>query len=307
MVVHVAADYPVSLGVIHDWDATVRNHASLAALTVLVYEYFTTLSTEVAVIWRGHFSVTKALFLVLRYGALALQIGSQTFFAVAEQKYPVPKISCLAWHSCQTVVFQILLLSVEYIQVRKVYAIYSEYRNYFICLRIFRVFNFALVSFTTVSTLRILSYDGACLVGNIPWHVACFGALASSTQVILTFLTVCPKVMWRSHSAVLSIVTRDTFLTCAGLLAMCIIISTHASVLAHVIPTFFISLLSICGCRMVTNLLSAETTEEPPPDRGTICSGPVQLTSFLSLEEGMPSLTRSRSDLMQSPIMYPGL
>lgn len=157
--------------------------------------------------------MTKALFLVLRYGALALQMYVYISLSATSHEQCCPlapqwlsnilcrrrtevsgsedillslallpngRLSDPAFvrrvHSSKKryVVISVTLLSLCLIH-SVVYAIYSEYRNYFICLRIFRVFNFALVSFTTVSTLRILSYDGACLVGNIPWHVACFG------------------------------------------------------------------------------------------------------------------------------------
>ncbi|KDQ32672.1 hypothetical protein PLEOSDRAFT_164954 [Pleurotus ostreatus PC15] len=134
---------------------TVREYTYLASLTVLVYEYFTTLYLEVDFIWN----ISQALFFSLD------RTGQD----------PYTYRQCIAWHSFQTASFQTLLFVVECIQTMKIQALYAGNRKMLWTLHSFRAVALCLMTYTTVATLILLSYDGACIVSSVPWHVVWFG------------------------------------------------------------------------------------------------------------------------------------
>lgn len=56
-----------------------------------------------------------------------------------------------------------------------VHALYSERRKTLYMLHLFRTISFIMITYTTVATLLVLSYDGACIVSDIPQQVTWFG------------------------------------------------------------------------------------------------------------------------------------
>lgn len=106
-------------------------------------------------------------------------------------------------------------------------------------LHSFRAVALCLMTYTTVATLILLSYDGACIVSSVPWHVVWFGyvifpisphliqcmhygnslrsfrATAIITQAIISIAGLSPTAIrdLRRQSTLFAIITRDSFFT----------------------------------------------------------------------------------------------
>ncbi|KAF4603032.1 hypothetical protein EYR38_003437 [Pleurotus pulmonarius] len=266
----------------------VREYTYLASLTVLVYEYFTTLYLEVDFIWKPPITFIKCLFFASRYLALVSQIISQALFFSLDRtgRDPYTYRQCIAWHSFQTASFQTLLFVVECIQTMKIQALYAGNRKMLWTLHTFRAVALCLMTYTTVATLILLSYDGACIVSSVPWHVVWFGATAIITQAIISIAGLSPTAIrdLRRQSTLFAIITRDSFFTFLLVTTLSAVIITHASLLAPIIPSLFITTLSISGCRMIINMLETENRSGR-----TLQTGSVHLTSLLNALGSMTS------------------
>ncbi|KAF4579635.1 hypothetical protein EYR36_001453 [Pleurotus pulmonarius] len=145
----------------------------------------------------------------------------------------------------------------------KVHALYSERRKTLYMLHLFRTISFFLITYTTVATLLVLSYDGACIVSDIPQQVTWFGALAIFSQLIVTFLGMSPSVLKEilRQSSLIATMSRDSFFMFGIVTIFSAIIIRYAALMAHVIPQFFLSTLSVIGCRMILNTLETASRE----------------------------------------------
>ncbi|KAJ8520536.1 hypothetical protein ONZ45_g2678 [Pleurotus djamor] len=127
-------------------------------------------------------------------------------------------------------------------------------------------------------------------------------AVAMSNQVILSTLLIYPKIIrvTKRRPAWVAVMTRDALATFSVVGVLLALIIAAAETVAHVMPSAFITILSVSGCRMTSNLLCSaaeQLRDEPPPRCATVYSEGIQLTSFLSLEGDVPSL---RHDLRSS-------
>ncbi|KAJ8700955.1 hypothetical protein PTI98_003927 [Pleurotus ostreatus] len=263
---------------VREWDAMLRAYSSFAALSVLLYEQCTTLSSEFELVWTRPITFVKCLYVICRYLAIAWQITSQVFLLQLDLENPYSYKQCIAWHSIHTAVSQILLFVIECIQAMKVHALYSERRRTLYMLHLFRTISFIMITYTTVATLLVLSYDGACIVSDIPQQVTWFGALAILSQLIVTFLGMSPSVLKEilRQSSLIATMSRDSFLMFGIITVFSAIIIRYAALMAHVIPQFFLSTLSVIGCRMILNMLETASREGD-----TIRTASVHLSMFL--------------------------
>ncbi|KAJ8514518.1 hypothetical protein ONZ45_g7969 [Pleurotus djamor] len=287
---------------------SLRVYAYLSSLSVLLYEHISKFPDEVELIWRRPFNHSRIMFVLCRYLALSCQIISLVVFFALRPDDPYSRRECFMWHTFQTATFQILLFTVESIQATKLQALYVGHTKKLYALYTFRGISFCATTYTTIATLLLMNYDGACVVSEIPWHVVGFGALAIITQAIVTLAGLSISLVKDivKQNTLISIMARDSLLTFglitgiyppylrsaksladAPLLAFSAVIITHADVIAPFIPSFFISTLSISGCRMIFNILAKVVAH---PDGETLRTASVPLSMFLDDASSLPTL-----------------
>ncbi|KAL0946303.1 hypothetical protein HGRIS_012547 [Hohenbuehelia grisea] len=277
-----------------------RTHSSLIALTLLAFEYITTLDREVAVIWRRAQPKYRNIYLFSRYFGLIAQSVNAILTINFDSNYRLWRLGCVAWHSYQTSVFQILLILVENIQANQVCALYQLSNLVRVPLNTYRGLTLIFSTYAMVATIRSLQYDRACLVSDVPVHTVWFGISAILSQVIFSTLMLFAKLL-RDHKVwetpFVRTLVRDAGVTLVCTVAMFILIILHSELLAHVIPPFCITLLSICSCRMIMNLQEAPKEHSAASSRGLALTTFIEEFSIFALEEDQDYADHGDQDL----------
>ncbi|KAF7439870.1 hypothetical protein PC9H_000207 [Pleurotus ostreatus] len=258
-----------------------RAYFCVSASSLVVYDYCLTIDDELHRIWRQPINVAKCLFLVCRYVGLIPLIILTIAHLSLRPDVVYSRHHCMAWNWFQTVVFHILLLAVEGLQLIKIHALYARHIKTMSAVYLFRTGTFVAVMYTSATTIRLASYDSSCLVNDIPKQANYFAAVAMSTQVFLSIMIVGHQTVWENFqkSSWLGTMSRDSVIACSIIVALLAMIITKAEELAHVLPSIFIAILSISGCRMVINVPSSSEKEDYGDGR-TIATGSVKLSTY---------------------------
>ncbi|KAL4262806.1 DUF6533 domain-containing protein [Pleurotus pulmonarius] len=264
-----------------DWRLCLRAYFAVSAASLVVYDYFLTLDDELRWIWRQPINVTKCLFLVCRYVGLVPLIILSVALLSLQPDVVYSRQHCMAWNWFQTVVFHILLLAFEGLQLIKIHALYAHHIKTMSVVYLFRAGTFVAVMYTSATTIRLASYDGSCLIKDVPKQANYFAGVAMSTQVVLSVMIVMHQKVWESfqRSSWLGTMSRDSVIACSIIVVFLAMIITKAEELAHVLPSTFIAILSISGCRMVINVPSSSEKEEYGPGR-TIATASVKFSTY---------------------------
>ncbi|KAF9495248.1 hypothetical protein BDN71DRAFT_1447910 [Pleurotus eryngii] len=257
-----------------------RVYFCVSASSLVVYDYFLTLDDELHRIWHRPINAAKFLFVVCRYVGLIPLIILTIAHISLQPDVVYSRQHCMAWNWFQTVVFHILLLAVEGLQLIKIHALYARHVKTMSAVYLFRTGTFVAVMYTSAITIHLASYDGSCFINNIPKQTGYFAAVAMSTQVVLSIMIVAHQTVRENFqkSSWLGTMSRDSVITCSIIVVFLAMIITKAEELAHILPSTFIAFLSISGCRMVINVPSY--SEKDYDEGQTIATGSVKLSTY---------------------------
>ncbi|KAJ8502736.1 hypothetical protein ONZ45_g11484 [Pleurotus djamor] len=172
-------------------------------------------------------------------------------FLALRLEHPLSRQQCIIWSTFATFMIQSLWFVVEAVQLIKVRAFYSDYPKCLRCLQIFRIVAFAIATYSSVSVVSYLVYDGACNVVEMPRQASYFASTSLLTQAVILPLMLTAKTVkedWK-HSSLIATTSRDSLLVFAVITAISAMLIAHADDLSHIIPSYLLAGLSVCPSR----------------------------------------------------------
>ncbi|KAF8965453.1 hypothetical protein BDZ97DRAFT_783013 [Flammula alnicola] len=241
-----------------------RLYISLASVVCLLWEYVLTLSHEYTYIWKSQLTVTKWLYLLLRYVPLICQVANHIVTRILFSKRPLSPSVCAIWFAYQTVYLQITIHLFELVLLVRVWALYKKDVKVSIFLGVVYVSEIGVMVYAGFHVNYLLRYDGTCLVENTPMYHAIILCVAQIVvQVIIWVMTwykqANPFKEWQgpSYKIMVSRAFRDglvVFLLFCTLFAVPTAYSLRVRSLTHSVFTLLTTVLSVAGCRVIINV-----------------------------------------------------
>ncbi|KAH7909304.1 hypothetical protein BJ138DRAFT_1155550 [Hygrophoropsis aurantiaca] len=244
---------------------------SVASLTFLVWEILVTLDAEVQYIWpKPRTAIFKWVYLSLRYGALMLQIFHQ--FAVPYLiDHNATAFLCKAWFVYAMISGQLLTMSVEFILMMRVYALYNKSRH--IALLLFSLFILEIFALfiNSIRTMPNVQTSEVCVLIKPTKDVVYYSLAVLLTQSTLLALTVTKHVLARrtgfGRTPLVSQLTRDGTVVYAGVLVLILMTAICCGSDSELIVAMFFwsgSISPTSGCRLIMNMqrLSRSNTSD---------------------------------------------
>ncbi|KAF8154766.1 hypothetical protein B0H34DRAFT_717779 [Crassisporium funariophilum] len=236
-----------------------RQYISLASLICLIWEYLLTLDLEYTHVWKSQISITKWLYLLLRYVTLICQISNHVVATYLFSRPPISAAKCAGWFAFQSAYVQTVLVLFELILFVRVYALYQKAQSVMVFLGAVHAFEVTTMVYMAVRINKSLQYDETCLVAETPMEALGVTVVPVITQIIVWGMTWYKQAFQkdRTSSPIVNMVFRDGL---AIFLVVCLIFSLPVSyslrvhVLTHNIWSIMATVLSISGCRIIMNM-----------------------------------------------------
>ncbi|KDQ52515.1 hypothetical protein JAAARDRAFT_478248 [Jaapia argillacea MUCL 33604] len=248
-------------------------YSCAASLAFLTWEICITLDTEIEHIWKHPpRSSLKWLFLFTRYLPLAVQIllmlEGDGIFGTSDSR-----ASCVARFTFHSLATQAVTLAVEILLMMRVYALYGRSRRVRILLIGVLIAEVSFMVPIYGVLMPKISFDSACIPIRTRYVTAFFAYLsivALIVQSVLLSLTLFKsyRISRRNRGkgvAIIDILARDGGWV-FGLVFVALLLQTIFYFLLGILPgalmfTWYLSLLSFLGCRLVLNLYQLESTQ----------------------------------------------
>lgn len=250
----------------HFWLIWVTKGACIGALATQIMEFFHCFADEVEYIWHGRISFVTYLYAWSRYFPLIAQIVNLVFMEIA-QSPSAHDHTCLMGFITKAVTAQIATTCVELILLVRVHALYNRSRKSGILLGLVFITGFALEVTSDIRVIKsvIDSPNNICMPP--PYErlaLALFAAGVGLVQSTLLFMTVSKVILGRKlgwgRTPLVSLMLRDGVIVFALLIVVVTLIITfeiaqNMEVLKwNAIFSWYVSLLSIVGCRVIMNM-----------------------------------------------------
>ncbi|KIK07564.1 hypothetical protein K443DRAFT_128963 [Laccaria amethystina LaAM-08-1] len=270
----------------HFWLVWAMKGACIGALAIQVMEFFHGFVDEVEYIWqfvksltprrhpltslsihsfRGRVSFVTYLYAWSRYFPLIAQIVNLVFMEIAQSPSAGDR-TCLMGYISKAVTAQIATTCVELILLVRVHALYNRSRKSGVLLALVFITGFAL---EVTSDIRVIKsvIDGQHKICTPPPYervaLALFAAGVGLVQSTLLLMTVSKVILGRklgwARTPLVSLMLRD------GVLVFALLVGEHYDhlfflarsmgvLIWNAIFSWYVSLLSIVGCRVIMNM-----------------------------------------------------
>ncbi|PPR04195.1 hypothetical protein CVT24_010743 [Panaeolus cyanescens] len=285
-------------------DVFTRNVSSIAALVVLIWEFFDGVQDERRFIWRGQFNKVKGIYLFARYFGICAQIANTYLVFGPLSEVPVPRQKCQMWFiylsTCSTVFFA----ATDLVLMLRVYVLYNRNRKVGCFLFCLLALQAGLVINCGARTIKVVPFDGICDVQTTPVEVVCFMTSAIVTQLTLLLMTVAKRKVASGQSPVIHVVVRDgtwVFALMFGMVATTIPYSLFVQISKpHIVLVWPITILSFACCRLILNMQKLGLHVEAPHrttrgDRELESTG-IAFTSFIDTFTTTPDSSGTHRD-----------
>lgn len=260
-----------------------HQYSSVAALTLLCWEYFLTCSQEYHHIWSFPFNQVKGAYLFARYYGILSQVVNVYLFL--NFRVPVQMHACRSWHTFLFVSSASLQAILDYILILRVYALCNQSK---------RVGAYLMILFLTQASLTIahgkqgsqeIFFDEACNWVRAPVEVIYLTAIICVLHISLWYLSITRLNNGPIHP-LLRLVIRDGSIVLVTICAIVLCATPFAFLTKEAIPsmplliwphTFF----SVVTCRIIMNMQSLRIDE---PVRSAHRSNFI-LTSFFNMSQ----------------------
>ncbi|KAH8107373.1 hypothetical protein DFH11DRAFT_1711662, partial [Phellopilus nigrolimitatus] len=245
------------------WAAQCVNLSSMAALAFIVWDVLTTLDEEAECIWRKPFTWSKALFVFIRYFAIATQIA--LIFVATGIEFS--SAACYAWYIFQAVAMQVFISSVEIVLMLRVHALYGH--NIYVkkvTLALFAV-EVGVMAVCLYATVHGLQFDDLCIVTHSPMAILGYGVAAIAFETVLFLLTLAKFVQalhagW-AHTQIMQLLIRDGTWAFGAIFATMTVNAVAYCVingpLSGVGFAWLLSVAAAAGGRLLLNVLRLNT------------------------------------------------
>ncbi|KAF8965431.1 hypothetical protein BDZ97DRAFT_1812133 [Flammula alnicola] len=286
----VAHDPPVHHHVGYE-SIEARLYMSLASVVCLLWEHALTISHEYTYVWKSKLTITKWLYLLLRYVPLICQVTNHIVATILFSKLSLSTSACAVWFAYQSVYFQITICLFELVILVRVWALYNKDRQVGVFLGLVFVSEVSVMTYAAVHLNSLLEYDGTCLVENTPVHASiilwyiyefiCHNCYVGSRMFSITPIVVQamiwvmtwykqanPSKEWQapSYHKIVSTVFRDglvVFLLFCTLFTVPTTYSLRVHSLTHSVWSLLTTILSVAGCRVIINMQTLKLNRPP--------------------------------------------
>ncbi|TFK67633.1 hypothetical protein BDN72DRAFT_89317 [Pluteus cervinus] len=235
--------------------ADIVQRFSAGALAVQIWEFFSSLTSEVEYLSSDGLSLVKCLYIWSRYVLFVVQ--------VIVHGPRIPQL-CVAANIHRTVSGQIAISALETILVVRVYAFYTGHKSARRFLKVLFVVGFVLQVIGNAYIIRHLLAAFSCHIPDISSGLLYFGAGAGLNQSTIIILTTAKYVVgyrqgW-ARTPLVFVMIRDgavVFLILSVILGVIIsneLLERLSLAFWHTAFSWYITLLSIAGCRLVLNM-----------------------------------------------------
>ncbi|KAF9476231.1 hypothetical protein BDN70DRAFT_882673 [Pholiota conissans] len=249
------------------WDAvSTRQYISLAAVVCLLWEHGVTIKHEYSFVWRSRLTITKCLYLSLRYITLAGQIANHVISSILFSKPALSAKTCSIWFIYQCACLQIALTLFEMILLARVWALYQKKRRVGYMLGALQAGELGILAYGAFNLNTSLHFDATCLVDQTPKAAVYLAITPIMMQGIIWSMTWYKRKNfsfsvqeWEASERfkrITSLMLRDglvvwVLLSTILLVSVCVTMFVHT--VSHSIWTILTTLLSIGGCRVIIN------------------------------------------------------
>ncbi|VDB87473.1 unnamed protein product [Peniophora sp. CBMAI 1063] len=284
----------------HVRGALTVDYSSVAATVFLLWDIIITIGDEVGYIWpKPRTYWAKWLFLFVRYFALVLQISLLFVGTRVAADLGYTHRACVIWYIYQEVAVSMLIITVEFILVIRVKALYHQ--NNIVAGIVYLLYLVEVVAMV-VSLARAVpkvGFDSACVVTSSPIELLHFAIAYIGFEVLLFLLTVYKLVEtlyngWGT-TPVLNVIVRDG--TWAFVLifvtlvfnAVFYLTAAKGSSTAAVAYSWIISVESFAGYRILLNMQKLDPHDISTLDSPTL-STDIQFTTNIELDHTTGSI-----------------
>ncbi|KAF8908195.1 hypothetical protein CPB84DRAFT_210054 [Gymnopilus junonius] len=103
-----------------------RQYISLSAVICLLWEHTLTLSQEYTFVWKSRLTVTKWLYLIMRYLSIACQLANHWMSSNLLSSTPLSKSACTSWFNFQASYATVVHSLFELILIVRVWVLYRR-------------------------------------------------------------------------------------------------------------------------------------------------------------------------------------
>lgn len=240
-----------------------------SAVAFLIYDVLITFGDEVRFIWPLPWTFTKALYFFIRYFPILLEMSTQ-FYGTPLLSYP-PE-ACYVWNVYQGVAVLLLIVSVDYILILRVYGMYPRNRPVKYILTSLYLAEIVTMAVGIYLASPRFQFDIHCVVTKAPPIFLMTVGVPIVYQTLLFLVTIykfaeAAKKGW-GHIPVVQLLLRDG--TWAFIVIFAVIIGQ--ALVYGVGPQAYTGFLygwmnttwSICGYRLIHNVYALKQPPDPP-------------------------------------------
>jgi len=241
-----------------------RQYISLASLALLLWEHVLTFSHEYTHVWKSRLTVTKWLYLLLRYFSIICQLTNHIISSSLLFKAPLSKSTCFAWVAFQASYFQVVQMLFELILLVRVWALYNKGPRVGFFLLSMYLCGFVILVYANVRVNMVLQLDGTCLVMKTPPEAYILAIYPLVTQAVIWTMTWYKKVRsfgdgsWYGMGGpIATLMFRDgllAFMFITAIFPVLLSYSVYVHDLTNSVWTILVTVLSIGGCRIIMNM-----------------------------------------------------
>ncbi|KAH7924348.1 hypothetical protein BV22DRAFT_1035246 [Leucogyrophana mollusca] len=272
------------------WAVRVVNYHCVASLCFMVWDILVTLDVEVQHVWpKPRQALFKWLYLLIRYGALVLQIFHQFAVPFITEGRATASL-CKAWFMYAVITAQAMTSAVELILMTRVYALYNKSRR--IALLLFalamcEIMTLAINSVHTIPNLQASNVE-ICILAKPPPEIVYYSLTVLLTQSTLLVLTILKHVFVRrmglGRTPIVSQLTRDGTVVYGimfVLLLMTAVFCKSDQQITIVMFFWSMSVSSTCGCRLIINMQRLSKYEDARSDTAAQFTSDIELDAYI--------------------------
>ncbi|KAF8889110.1 hypothetical protein BD779DRAFT_1521972 [Infundibulicybe gibba] len=244
-----------------------RNYSSLIALVLLAWDMVLTFGDEYEYIWKRNWTPAKCIYLFSRYFSLAVQISNYVITRVlVSHETPVAHTVCRDWFLFQTACIMSLVYSINAVLMLRVYALYGKSCNTAIFLAVLFLVDIISLSIQGYFCVKACVFDQACVILGTPSPIV----ISFSMEMLITQGILWGMTWWKTSrneawngAPLANLVVRDVAFIFVGTFAILVMPLPYAlfvRTMGHIIPPWFISLLSFAACRLTIDLPHPDIT-----------------------------------------------
>ncbi|TEB30737.1 hypothetical protein FA13DRAFT_1733158 [Coprinellus micaceus] len=271
-----------------------RNASCLAALVLVLLEFFANLKNEIRFIWHRPFNRVKIIYLLSRYtGLLSLVANAFLLFVGPLSTIPVDIRHCRKWFTGFTVISCAVMFAIDSVAMLRVYVLYNRNPKIGALFASLLMTEATLVTTCSAQTIGKVPFNAICNVEKTPFTVVYFTCGVIITQLSLLLFTYMKRrqMVGQRQVPIIKLVFREG--TWISSVVCCIFLFTvpyslitgHAK--PHVVLIWPTAILSPAACRVILNMYllsfrtqSTERWRDNRSDSTSFTDTDIQFTSF---------------------------